>query len=45
MDKVFTDKASGKDTQRPELDSLLSFVLKGDTLVVRSADTDLRTEV
>ena len=24
--RVFTDKASGKDTQRPELDSLLTFV-------------------
>ena len=24
MDKVFTDKASGKDTQRPELDALLT---------------------
>jgi DNA invertase Pin-like site-specific DNA recombinase len=26
MDKVFTDKASGKGLQRPELDVLLSFV-------------------
>jgi DNA invertase Pin-like site-specific DNA recombinase len=23
VDKVFTDKASGKDTQRPQLDTLL----------------------
>jgi DNA invertase Pin-like site-specific DNA recombinase len=36
--KVFTDKASGKDTQRPELDSLLSFVREGDTVVVHSMD-------
>lgn len=38
VDKVFIDKASGKDTQRPELDSLLSFVRDGDTVVVHSMD-------
>ena len=38
VDKVFTDKASGKDTQRPELDTLLSFVREGDTVVVHSMD-------
>lgn len=37
-DKVFTDKASGKDTQRPELDALLSFARDGDTVVVHSMD-------
>jgi DNA invertase Pin-like site-specific DNA recombinase len=36
--RVFTDKASGKDTQRPELDSLLPFVREGDTVVVHSMD-------
>lgn len=36
--KVFTDKASGKDTQRPELDALLAFVREGDTVVVHSMD-------
>jgi len=36
--KVFADKASGKDTQRPELDALLSFVRDGDTVVVHSMD-------
>lgn len=36
VDKVFVDKASGKDTQRPELDSLLSFVRDGDIVVVHS---------
>ena len=36
--KVFTDKASGKDTQRPELDRLLGFVREGDTVVVHSMD-------
>lgn len=38
MDKQFTDKASGKDTQRPELDALMSFVREGDTVVVHSMD-------
>ncbi len=38
VDKIFTDKASGKDTQRPELDALLSFVRDGDTVVVHSMD-------
>mgnify|MGYP001580809511 CR=1 FL=1 len=32
--RVFTDKASGKDTQRPELNRLLAFVREGDTVVV-----------
>ena len=36
--RVFTDKASGKDTQRPELDALLIFVREGDTVVVHSMD-------
>lgn len=38
VEKVFTDKASGKDTKRPELDALLSFVREGDTVVVHSMD-------
>jgi len=38
VDKVFTDKASGKDTQRPDLDALLAFVREGDTVVVHSMD-------
>lgn len=37
-DKVFTDKASGKDTQRPELERLLAFIREGDTVVVHSMD-------
>ena len=36
--KVFTDKASGKDIKRPQLDALLSFVREGDTIVVHSMD-------
>ena len=38
VDKVFTDKASGKDMQRPQLDALLAFVREGDTVVVHSMD-------
>lgn len=37
-DKVFTDKASGKDTHRPALDALLTFIREGDTVVVHSMD-------
>ena len=36
--KVFIDKASGKDTQRPQLEALLNYVREGDTLVVHSMD-------
>ncbi len=38
LDKVFTDKASGKDTNRPALNALLDFVREGDTVVVHSMD-------
>lgn len=51
VDKVFEDKASGKDTDRPQLQAALEFVRDGDTLVVHSMDrlarnlTDLRAMV
>lgn len=38
FDKVFTDKASGKDTKRPELELLIQYVREGDTVVVHSMD-------
>ena len=38
VDRMFTDKASGKDTRRPALDDLLGFVRDGDTVVVHSMD-------
>ncbi len=38
IDRVYTDHASGKDTERPQLEALLSFVRDGDTLVVHSMD-------
>ena len=36
--RTYTDKASGKDTRRPEWDRLLVFVRDGDTVVVHSMD-------
>ena len=38
LDRIFTDKASGKDTSRPQLAELLAFVREGDTVVVHSMD-------
>ena len=38
LDRVFTDKASGRDTARPQLAELLRFVRDGDTVVVHSMD-------
>ncbi len=38
LDKTFTDKASGKDTKRPELQRTLEYLREGDTLVVHSMD-------
>ena len=38
LDEVFTDKASGKDTDRPQLQAALKHLRKGDTLVVHSMD-------
>lgn len=38
VDRQFIDKASGKDTLRPQLDAMLSFVREGDTVVVHSMD-------
>jgi DNA invertase Pin-like site-specific DNA recombinase len=36
--KVFEDKASGKNTARPQLQTALEFCREGDTLVVHSMD-------
>ncbi len=38
VDRIFSDKASGKDTKRPELDALLAFARHGDTVIVHSMD-------
>ena len=38
MDRVFTDKISGKSTDRPQLQEMLRFVREGDQLFVHSMD-------
>ncbi|WP_038466487.1 recombinase family protein [Arthrobacter sp. PAMC 25486] len=38
VDRTFTDKASGKDTARPQLQEMLAYVREGDTLLVHSMD-------
>src|SRR5512135_501681 len=38
VDRVFIDKASGKDAERPELQALLAYARQGDTVVVHSMD-------
>jgi len=38
VDRVFVDKASGKDAQRPQLEALLAFAREGDRVVVHSMD-------
>jgi len=38
LDKVFTEYASGKDTNRPQLQAMLEYVREGDHLLVHSLD-------
>lgn len=38
LDITFTDKASGKDTKRPQLQAALKHARMGDTLIVHSMD-------
>src|SRR6266567_84011 len=38
LDKVYTDKVSGKDTNRPALTEMLGFVREGDHILVHSLD-------
>jgi DNA invertase Pin-like site-specific DNA recombinase len=38
LDQTFTDKLSGKDTARPQLDACMKHLRKGDTLHVHSID-------
>jgi DNA invertase Pin-like site-specific DNA recombinase len=51
LDRVFTDKASGKDTKRPQLQAALNHLREGDRLIVHSLDrlarnlVDLKTIV
>jgi DNA invertase Pin-like site-specific DNA recombinase len=38
LDQTFTDKASGKDTKRPQLQAALRYLRGGDTFCVHSMD-------
>ena len=38
LDKVFEDKCSGKDTNRPQLTACLEYLRDGDTLYIHSID-------
>jgi DNA invertase Pin-like site-specific DNA recombinase len=42
LDRVFTDKASGRDTARPQLAELLRFARDGDTVVASNSSTCCR---
>ena len=38
VERTYTDKASGKDAARPQLDELIGYVCDGDTVIVHSMD-------
>src|SRR5580700_10163808 len=38
LNRTFTDKASGKDVKRPQLEAMQSFVREGDTVFCHSMD-------
>ena len=38
LDKVFTEKVSGKNTDRPEFQRMLEYIREDDELVVHSMD-------
>ncbi len=38
LDKIYTDKASGKDVNRPKLQELIDYVRDGDIVVIHSMD-------
>ena len=38
MDKVFIDKVSGRDNDRPQLQAMLDYVRDGDVILVHSLD-------
>jgi DNA invertase Pin-like site-specific DNA recombinase len=38
VERTFTDRASGKDTVRPELEEMLAFVRDGDVVLVHAMD-------
>ena len=38
IDRVFTDKASGKDIKRPQFAEMMKFAREGDTVICHSMD-------
>ncbi|RZA24506.1 MAG: recombinase family protein [Proteobacteria bacterium] len=38
LDRIFTEKVSGKNRQRPELEAMIAYVREGDTVFVHSMD-------
>lgn len=38
LDRIFEDKASGRDAKRPKLQELLAYVREGDIVIVHSMD-------
>lgn len=38
LDKIFEDKASGKNTQRPQFEAMMNYIREGDVLHVHSID-------
>lgn len=38
VDRTFTDKASGKDVHREQLEALMDFARSGDTVIIHSMD-------
>ena len=38
VDRIYSDKASGKDVHRPQLEALMDLVREGDTVFVNSMD-------
>lgn len=38
LDKIFTDKCSGKDVERPALEELMDYIRDGDKVIVHSMD-------
>lgn len=38
LDRVFTDKASGRDIERPQLQAAVSYAREGDTFICHSID-------
>lgn len=45
VEKVFVDKMSGKNTDRPQLKAMLEFVREGDTVIVESISRFARSTV